>query len=480
MQPFKREPCQIVEFGLIDVCSTKHSPFKKTIMKTIMKPTQTKFYITFILLFALVLQVNAECNTSTPVEPNINPGGNFEIAVNFHTAGGNLRRMIIENESYYINTLNGSLTNVDEIEGNTNNNFPLATHVLYADDYHLGGGDHDLVFSGNTLSSVPCGVVIFFRIKFQKKDIFWWTECSRTFYININSEGNVDIQAGDETCGLAPLTFNVSGSSASEYVWTSSNPSFTLNGSSDWPITTDNANVVIAPTNLGSSTNISVAATGSSICGVANASHSIQSIDASITLSGVPFTCNATGNPITVQATPLDGAIYTWSYRNVISNNWSPPISSMSNLFTVPGSNVAATYVVKCGVSYNGCNSKSNLLEIKWCVNTNPNIPRACCIKHVPTEKKKSIRRSEENRDMGQAIEVDVYPNPTSGKLTISSNTAIQRILIVDYQGKEMVQVQLDSKYSTELNLANFPAGMYMVRVITMHDSKTIKMVKTE
>lgn len=446
-----------------------------------MKPTQTKFYITFILLFALVLQVNAECNTSTPVEPNINPGSSFEINVNFHTEGGNLRRMIIENESYYINTLNGSLTNVAEIEGNTNNNFPWATSVLYADDYHLGGGDHDLSFTGSTLSSVPCGVVIFFRIKFQKRDFgVWWTECSRTFYININSQGNVELQAGDETCGLAPLTFNVTGSSASQYVWTSSNPSFILNGSSDWPITTDNANVLIAPTIPGSFTNISVAATGSGICGVANASHSIQSIDASITLSGAPYTCNSTGNPITVQATPLDGAVYTWAYRNINSTSWSPAFSTTSNTFMVLGQSTASVFVVKCGVSYQGCTSKSNLLEIKWCVNTHPQIPRMCCIKHVPTEKKKSIRRSEETRDMGQAIEVDVFPNPTNGRLNISSNTQIQRILIVDYQGKEMVQVKLDSKYSTELNLANIPAGMYMVRIFTLHDSKTIKMVKTE
>ena len=450
-------------------------------MKTFMKPTQTKFYITFILLFALVLQVNAECNTSTPVEPHINPGGDFEIAVNFHTAGGNLRRMIIENESYYINTLNGTLTNVDEIEGNTNNNFPLATHVLYADDYHLGGGDHDLVFSGNVLSSVPCGVVIFFRIKFQKRDFgIWWTECSRTFYININSQGNVNIQANDETCGLSPLTFNVTGSSASEYVWTSSNPTFTLNGSNDWPITTENANVTIAPTLPGSSTTISVAATGSSICGVANASHTIQSIDASITLSGAPFTCNATGNPITVQATDLDGAIYTWSYRNINSTNWSPAISTSSNLFTVPGPNTAETYLVKCGVSYEGCNSKSNLLEIKWCVNTHPQIPRMCCIKQVPDEKKKSIRRSEETRDMGQPIAVDVYPNPTSGKLKVSSSTQIDQIIITDMQGKQLNVLQLDRSYTAELNLAQFPTGMYVIKVKTVNEEKTIKVIKTE
>lgn len=450
-------------------------------MKTIMKPTQTKFYISFILLFAFVLQVNAECNTSTPVEPHKNPGQSFTIAVNFHTAGGNLRRMNLVDESSFINGLDATLTNVDEIEGEDNPLFPYATNVLYANNYHLGGGDHDLVLSGSVSSSSSCGATLSFKINFQKRDLFvWWTECSRTFYVHVNSQGNVQIVSEDQTCGLTPLTFNVTGSSASEYVWTSSNPSFTLNGSSDWPITTTSANVEIAPTIPGSAATISVAATGSDICGVANASHSIQSIDASIVLSGAPFTCNTTGNPITVQATDLEGAIYTWSYRNINSTNWSPSISTSSNLFTVPGPNTAETYLVKCGVSYNGCNSKSNVLEIKWCVNTHPQIPRMCCIKHVPTEKKKSIRRSEESRDMGQPIAVDVYPNPTNGKLKISSSTQIDQIVITDMQGKQLNVLQLNRRYMAELNLAQFPTGMYVIKVKTLNEEKTIKVIKTE
>ena len=445
-----------------------------------MKTTQTKFYLTLIALFTFAFQVNAECNISTPTDQYDNPGTSFSFNVNFHPQGGNLRRASIESETgFNINTYNVHIEGVDEINGNSTTAW--MPQVLGADNFHIPGGNHDMTVNGYVPSNTGCGLVATFKVKIQKRDFgIWWNECDQIFKVYTNSNGDITIVGPSSTCGLVAQNFSVQGDNANEYIWTSSNPTFTLNGSNDWPITTDNTNVVIKPTILGSSSNISVAATGFDICGVANASHTLQSINASVTLSGAPFTCNATGNPITVQASELSGAIYTWAYKNVNSTNWSPPFSTSSNTFTIPGPNVASTYNVKCGVSYNGCNSKSNVLEIKWCVNTHPQIPRACCIKQVPDEKKKSIRRSESSRNLGTPLEMDAYPNPTSGKLTLSSNTEMLSLTISNAQGKVVQEMKNNLSYVTQVNLKELPTGLYIITVRSASETNMIKIIKSD
>jgi len=449
-------------------------------MKTIMQKTQTKIYLTLITMFAFIFQVNAECNMSTPIDQHENPGSSFSFSINFHPQGGNLRRASIESETgFNINTYNVHIEGVDEINGEATTAW--MPQVLGAESFHISGGDHDMTVNGFIPSGTGCGLVATFKVKIQKRDAWiWWNECDQIFEVHTNSQGDIIIVGPAKTCGLTAQNLTVQGDDANNYVWTSSNSSFTLNGSNDWPITTTSPNVVIKPTVYGSSTNISVAATGFDICGTANASHSIYAVNAGVTLSGAPYTCNATGNPIAVQATELEGAIYYWSYKNINATSWSLPVATTSNTFTVPAQNSAATFKVKCGVNYDGCNSKSNVLNIRWCVNNNPKIPRACCITQVPTDKKKSIRRSEATRNLGTPLELDIYPNPTSGKLTLSSNSVIQAITVLDVRGQVVDVLSSNTDFVTYLDLVQVPAGIYIIRVSSGSEVKTIKVIKTE
>ena len=75
----------------------------------------------------------------------------------------------------------------------------------------------------------------------------------------------------------------------------------------------------------------------------------------------------------------------------------------------------------------------------------------------------------DENND-----KVALYPNPTNGNVTIEAN-GMNRIIVVSVLGQVVFDTELDADSYT-LNMGQFNAGMYMVRVYT-EDGMTVKRV---
>ena len=69
---------------------------------------------------------------------------------------------------------------------------------------------------------------------------------------------------------------------------------------------------------------------------------------------------------------------------------------------------------------------------------------------------------------------VSLYPNPTKGNVTIEA-TGMSRITVVSMLGQVVFDTELDADVYT-LNMAQFNAGMYMVRVYT-EEGMTVKRV---
>lgn len=473
IQPFLFRHCQI-NINDVDVNHLFHSFKINNIMKTkIQNITKCFGIVLAIMLFQSENHLAAECSTSTPSTPVVNPGNTATINVNFHTAGGNLRRIIIEDESPGLGALNASILGVDEINGNDVNS-SVYQNVLYANNFHLSGGDHPLQVTAFVPSSAACGSTFTFKFKFQKKDLWvWWTECVRTFTVQTNSNGSIAIVGPTSTCGLLEAGLTVQGTSGSEYVWNSTDASFTLNGSNAWPITTDNTNVVLKATIPGSATSLSVQASGDDICGVVTDQFQFNSIHIPLEISGSPFTCQSIGNSITVEATEYDGGIYTWSYRLIGNTTWSSPLTSTSRFFTMSSPAVEATYEVKCNVQALGCYSKANIIKVNWCQNNDPWIARACCIKQFPDEKK-----DLESKNGPIQHTLKLSPNPASDAIQLNASGAISKIQIINHAGQIIKNEATTLQKFQSLDISNLRTGIYILRAQIGEQWVSLKLVK--
>jgi len=63
------------------------------------------------------------------------------------------------------------------------------------------------------------------------------------------------------------------------------------------------------------------------------------------------------------------------------------------------------------------------------------------------------------------AVKVSVYPNPTSGYITIESRERIDALSITDLSGKVLMRVQNSEQKNTyRIDLTLYPSGIYMIR----------------
>ena len=62
----------------------------------------------------------------------------------------------------------------------------------------------------------------------------------------------------------------------------------------------------------------------------------------------------------------------------------------------------------------------------------------------------------------------EVYPNPASSLLTIANQTGhnIQRIEVLDINGKLVLSTPVISSLETQLSVAMLQTGMYTIRVL--------------
>lgn len=79
-----------------------------------------------------------------------------------------------------------------------------------------------------------------------------------------------------------------------------------------------------------------------------------------------------------------------------------------------------------------------------------------------------------------KATQVQVYPNPSNGELTVkNSNSEIQRIELVDLSGKVVyTKVFETNNYEVVLDLSNLKKGLYLMKVQTQSGFKTIRVEK--
>ena len=74
---------------------------------------------------------------------------------------------------------------------------------------------------------------------------------------------------------------------------------------------------------------------------------------------------------------------------------------------------------------------------------------------------------------------VSVYPNPTSGQLTVNSNEAIQSIIIYDLSGRVVMTQDVNVETTANLNVANLNSGIYFIKTqLVNKQTKTSKFIK--
>ena len=80
--------------------------------------------------------------------------------------------------------------------------------------------------------------------------------------------------------------------------------------------------------------------------------------------------------------------------------------------------------------------------------------------------------------NMMDSPSVHLFPNPTATHVTVSSDKQIASVLVYDFTGKLMRQIQANTFEST-VDISDLPKGFYSFN-ITMNDrsQKTMKVVK--
>ena len=74
-------------------------------------------------------------------------------------------------------------------------------------------------------------------------------------------------------------------------------------------------------------------------------------------------------------------------------------------------------------------------------------------------------------------ISASIYPNPTTGNVTVESNAIGADITVFDMFGKQMMTSKV-ANGRTELNISGFAPGIYMVRIANATGTTTVKVVK--
>ena len=78
--------------------------------------------------------------------------------------------------------------------------------------------------------------------------------------------------------------------------------------------------------------------------------------------------------------------------------------------------------------------------------------------------------------------QIQVYPNPTNGILTIETHNADAQMTechVLNLMGQEVMR-QVGDSDKMSLNLTSLPDGTYFVKVVTANENKTIKVVKIQ
>jgi hypothetical protein len=78
------------------------------------------------------------------------------------------------------------------------------------------------------------------------------------------------------------------------------------------------------------------------------------------------------------------------------------------------------------------------------------------------------------------ASELSLYPNPASDKVNVTSNVAMNQVIVMNYVGQVVYNAQLSGENSVVLNTASYEAGIYVVQINTANGLVTKRVVIAE
>ena len=102
-------------------------------------------------------------------------------------------------------------------------------------------------------------------------------------------------------------------------------------------------------------------------------------------------------------------------------------------------------------------------------------IESACCEPSVDTTidkvdgaalKIKTDSISTPNAATGQAIKLHCYPNPSSGKVFVESTKVLEELFLTDISGKILQRYVMNGESKRELDISEYPTGIYYIRSI--------------
>jgi hypothetical protein len=76
---------------------------------------------------------------------------------------------------------------------------------------------------------------------------------------------------------------------------------------------------------------------------------------------------------------------------------------------------------------------------------------------------------------VNKQVEIDLYPNPSNGNFTISSNTKLKSVSITDYTGKIVLQKNDLETGVIDLDFSNFDSGVYIIKTKTNDNDEQIQ-----
>ena len=80
------------------------------------------------------------------------------------------------------------------------------------------------------------------------------------------------------------------------------------------------------------------------------------------------------------------------------------------------------------------------------------------------------------NNYMQELISVNIYPNPTTGQITIESDKTIEQVKIISITGKTVKQITINKEQLT-IDLSAEAKGIYFVKLTTANGVTTQKLV---
>ncbi|MCD0465173.1 T9SS type A sorting domain-containing protein [Flavobacterium sp. ENC] len=95
----------------------------------------------------------------------------------------------------------------------------------------------------------------------------------------------------------------------------------------------------------------------------------------------------------------------------------------------------------------------------------------------IETNKAETVFQSLGTKDFEMDKSITLYPNPTTGNVTINCDNTIKKIELFDVQGR-ILQTKIEDSNATQLNISNRANGLYFVRITTANGTKVEKVIK--